>query len=363
MTSLAPSDDTLIRLRTPRDVLSMVPRLLGYRPRGSLVLVNVHEDSAVSTMRVDLPQTGCRADEQRFVASLTTMLRKVPSVRSMVLAIYVDEGFESGDDVPRAELVRPLVARLVAAGFNVYDALCVAGDAWGAYDGADAGVAHRLDELEETVPGAEACGPVAASVGELAALPMAGALARRAFEEALDRMLRQGPSTAPVAAAEAALAADPETAGSDELAAVMHALLDFGARDVVLFTWAWGAARGDELVDEIVRIDAGEVGPGDDTIALDLMGLGGAQPPDRERIARAIGLMSRLAALVPEDIAHIALTVLAWLHWSQGRSSLASRVVTRARELDPGYGLAELIELALGRGMLPNWAFLRPNGR
>lgn len=369
MTQPAPAD-TLIHLRTPRDVLATVPRLLGYRPRESLVLLNLHDGNRTSIMRLDLPRPGAgdaasgadmtaETDAGRFSAIVVNMLRKVPGVRKTIIVAYTDEPFAAGGDVPRATLVRPLIHRLVESDLDVHDALCVASDAWGAYDGGEAGMAHRLDDLDEAAPGAQACAEAAATVDELAVLPEVGPLARRAFDEALDRSLRAHEPDA-VEAAEAALALDAETAGSDALAAVLAPLLDAESRDVMLFTWAWGPARGAELADEIERIDAGEIGPGDDSIALDLLGMGAAPHPDPERIARAITLMMRLTALAADDIAHVGLTVLGWLHWSRGRGSIAARFVDRARALDPGYGLADLLQTALGRGLLANWMYAEP---
>ncbi|GAA4180812.1 hypothetical protein GCM10022287_35150 [Gryllotalpicola koreensis] len=349
-----------MRLRSSRDVVAAASRLLGYRPRRSIVFINTHADGRVSTLRVDLPAPAPPAVEKRFITSLAGMLCKVPEVDRMLIVVYADGPFDAGGDVSRASFVRPLISRLLANGFVVHDALCVADDAWGAYDGHDAGIPHRLDELDEAPPGAEDADPPLAEAAELAELPAVGYLARRAFDLALDRALRETSLIRPVLAAEEALALDPATASSDDFAALTHVLLHPELRDAVLFTWAWDGERGLELLDEAERIDEGEIGPGDDTIALDLMGIGDAEPPDRERIARAIALMSRLAALAPDDVAHVPLTVLAWLHWSQGRGSVAGRFVDQARELDPSYGLAELLQTVLHQGHLPNWAFVMP---
>jgi hypothetical protein len=336
-----------------------VPRLLGYRPRRSIVFVNIHDEAGVSTLRVDLPDEAPHKIEKKFITALLGTLCKVPGVRKTLIVVYADGPFDAGGDVPRASFVRPLIRRVLDSGFIVHDALCVADDAWGAYDGDDAGVPHALDELEEPAPGDDGSEPVAADVDEIGALPVCGHLARRAFDAAFDRAWGRG-RFRPVAEAEAALALDPVTADSDELATVLAVLLDPELRDAVLFTWAWGEERGYELLELSERIAAGEIDEGDDTLALDLMGLGHAEQPDRERIGRGIRLMSRIAALAPDDVAHIAFTVLAWLHWSQGRGSVAGRFVDRARELDPRYGLAELLASVLQHGMLPEWAFRRP---
>jgi hypothetical protein len=49
--------------------------------------------------------------------------------------------------------------------------------------------------------------------------------------------------------------------------------------------------------------------------------------------------------------------MLGWLHWALGRSSEASAFVAEAREIDPRYGMAELLERMLTSGTLPEWAF------
>ena len=53
------------------------------------------------------------------------------------------------------------------------------------------------------------------------------------------------------------------------------------------------------------------------------------------------------------------LASLGWLSWALGRGSVAGEYVRRAREADPEYGFAELLDTMLGNGMLPEWAFDR----
>jgi hypothetical protein len=354
------SPEKLIRLRSARDVAAALPRILGYRPHGSIVFLNTHHDHRISTLRVDLPDPSAPRVEKRFATSLVGMLCKVPDVDRIVIVVYADGPFDDGGDVPRASFIRPLISRLIGSGFFVHDAICVADDAWGTYDGRDAGIPHGLDELDEAPLGAQTCPPPVDDVQQLAGLPEVGELARRAFDAALDRAIDGAGALRPVLTAEEALALDPATASSDDLAAIMPVLMLPELRDAAMFTWAWGAERGFELLELAGLIDAGEVGPEDDTIALDLMGLGHAEPPDRARVARAIALTARLAALAPQDLAHVPLTVLAWLHWSQGRGSIAGHFVDRARELRPSYGLAELLQSVLARGHLPEWAYVMP---
>lgn len=357
MTKSAPPQTT-IRLRSARDVAAAVPRLLGYLPRRSIVFLNSHDDGRMSTMRLDLPEPAPPKIEKRFITSFVGMLCKVPEVSRTLVVVYADGPFDDGGDVARASFVRPLIARLVGSGFVVHDAVCVARDAWGVYDGADAGIPRQLEELEAAPLGAEAFEPPATGLDELAELPAAGPLARRAFEAALDRAVEHIPD--PVGAAEALLQLDAAQADSDQLAAIMPVLIFPELRDAVLYTWAWGAERGLAILDAAERLAEGDVEAADDSIVLDFMGLGAAEPPDRQRVAQAVAVMSRVAALAPDYVAHVPLTVLAWLHWSQGRGSLAGRFVDRARELNPCYGLAELLQAVLREGHLPAWAFEFP---
>jgi len=360
MTQTAPPADRLIRLRTPRDVVATVPRLLGYRPRRSIVFLNQHVDGRVSTMRVDLPAPASQTVEKKLATSLTGMLCKIPEVVKTLVVVYADGAFAAGGDVPRAAFVRPLVQRLVSSGFDVHDALCVADDAWGAYDGADAGIPHRLDELLEPAPGDARLDLPDGDAASSSALPIAGGLARRAFDTAFDRACAGIGALRPVEAAQDALEFDLGTADSDALAAVLAPMVDPESRDAMLYTWAWGAEAGYGLLEEAERIDAGEVGPEDDSIALDLMGLGHAPAPERGRIEAAVAVMGRIVALAPADLAHIPYTVLAWLHWSQGRGSIAGAFLDRALDASPGYPLAELMALVLGQGRLPEWVYRLP---
>jgi hypothetical protein len=49
--------------------------------------------------------------------------------------------------------------------------------------------------------------------------------------------------------------------------------------------------------------------------------------------------------------------MLGWLNWALGRGSRARRYVNEARAIDPGYGMAELLDSIASSGMLPEWAF------
>jgi hypothetical protein len=88
------------------------------------------------------------------------------------------------------------------------------------------------------------------------------------------------------------------------------------------------------------------------------MMLGEGRRPEVARVESAVLLVKQLAASAPRPCRPPLLCMLAWLNWALGRSSVADRFVRVAEELDPTYGLAEVLRSVLDRGMLPEWAFV-----
>ncbi|MBC7724424.1 MAG: DUF4192 family protein [Burkholderiaceae bacterium] len=84
---------------------------------------------------------------------------------------------------------------------------------------------------------------------------------------------------------------------------------------------------------------------------------GNGPRPDPDRIEVAIWLIRQVAARSPRSAVAPLLGMLAWLHWSLGRSSLAARLAARAIEVNPGDRFAHLLLGVLGTGRLPEWAF------
>jgi hypothetical protein len=48
------------------------------------------------------------------------------------------------------------------------------------------------------------------------------------------------------------------------------------------------------------------------------------------------------------------------LHWALGSGSTAGLHIDAALAIDPDYGLADLVDTMLSQGLLPEWAFDRP---
>src|SRR5689334_9348176 len=95
-----------IALRSPGDVVSVLPYQLGYLPDASLVVVALRDRAVVLVARVDLPGAG-NADEAARIL-VPPLLQEEPDA---VLLVAYETG--AGDGRPGLEAVR---RRLVGAG-------------------------------------------------------------------------------------------------------------------------------------------------------------------------------------------------------------------------------------------------------
>jgi hypothetical protein len=114
-------NDATIRITSPADLLAAVPRLLGFHPQDSLVLLTVAGRGQPLHARCDL-----RADPDGFAAmaeSLHLAVRR-NGVRRAVLVAYTD------DHRLAAEAVARLVELLATAGATVEEALRADGGRW-----------------------------------------------------------------------------------------------------------------------------------------------------------------------------------------------------------------------------------------
>lgn len=77
--------------------------------------------------------------------------------------------------------------------------------------------------------------------------------------------------------------------------------------------------------------------------------------PEPGRVDAAIAVLTHLARASSETAVAEPLAMLAHLHWWRGDGTLANVTVERALESDPGHGLARLVSTALSIGMPPPW--------
>lgn len=358
----------IVKVSGPADLLRLVPRLVGFRPAESLVLVAFTGRRTGAAMRFDLPATGDPRVLDRIAGHLVGMLCRVEGVDGMVPVVYTAAPLES---VP-VVLFDLLAAHADAAGLAVKDALCVAGDGWARVPGGplrplselgpdaadllDPAVELRLPAVSEaararfaeqlTAWRTRAAGPGGDVHGFRPGAGLTGAPRDEPFvlraalgldtTALLEGMLTEHPlgdEPCPCLAALAAFAEVPDLAN--------HLLLHIG----------WGPAFGDRVRGSWLERDE------EDPDAEAALNGGEVERPVVPRIEAGIrAVKAAMAHLEPDRRGPLA-ACAAWLEWALGRGSLAGGFVDLALAAAEPSAFAVVLGLRLGHGVLPEWAF------
>ncbi len=315
-----------LRLRRPSDVLMLVPYLLGFHPRDSLVVVCTERERpglVGLTVRVDLPAPG-------DVASLCSqILRTVGAQRpGGVLLLVISDG---PGGPPHRAVVDEMAAQCEAASIpvqgRVWAAEIAAGARWRCYD--ECGCHGVLDDP---------------ATSPLAAAAVAAGQVTYADRAALELLV------APVEAMTLARRSALLEAGID--AAVLDgelAGLQGAQRDLAAVLAAVGAAGESRLVlgdEEVVRLAVALCDPRvrDACLALCL----------GEQAAAAEQLWTALCRQTPDPEAAEPATLLAVAAIMRGNGGLVNVALERAQRAWPGHRLSALIDAAIQAGTHPD---------
>lgn len=378
---------TIIRAGSAQEFLALVPTLAGFTPTRSLVCVAFEGPRAVGVLRHDLPRRS--RDRSILVAAVVAALCRMPGIDAIVPVIYSDDAFAARGTPPEGRLVDLLRRRASEAGFTVRDALCRAADGWGSYLDPELPPTGRpLAELDEfavsaAVPDVEvADGPTASAEiptpDERRARAIGRELRRIERAEAGDGVFRAlGDDVDPVELVERLLL--PVERSALQRAWFLHLASRPVFRDGMLLQFGFGplvgAAAHDDAADLAERAEAeGETvdglvqrefvggGPGAETtefLSRLLLGKSSLRP-DRARLERALEVVRELIAEAPSSHRPGPLCIAAWLCWALGRGSAAGVLLDAVLAEDSEYTMARLLEVYLGSGALPDWAFARP---
>ncbi|GAA2935049.1 hypothetical protein GCM10010458_18440 [Microbacterium luteolum] len=366
---------TVLHASDSADFLRVVPALAGFTPRQSIVLLPFRGSRSYGAMRLDLPVEGLSLEE--YADAAVGLLSRVEGTDAVALVVYTDaEAHPTRDGLvlPFAVAVDELLGCADDAGLRVVDALCVTSGGWSSYLIDEPVVGALSDIGAASVPRSDAdvSGDQFAGVelptADLAEKERVG----RALQELTELLGREGHSPLtgrenPLLLASLGMLEDIPAffesvlRTSEDLppfatAALLWCLNRPLFRDVAITQWATDLAGGMRTLDAQLNF-AGSGATVPDDLGLVFLGRGPA--PDVERLRVALSVVRSAAARAPRASRPAPLTAAAWLSWALGRSTHAGRYLEMVHEIDPQYGLAELLGTMIGGAMLPEWAFRR----
>ncbi|MGN6741922.1 MAG: DUF4192 family protein [Amnibacterium sp.] len=365
----------IVKAAGPADLLRLVPRLVGFKPVESLVLVAFEGRRTGAAMRFDLPGTDDPLVLEGIARHLMGLLCRVEGVDGLVPVVYTAAPLAAAP----VTLLDLLAAAADDAGLVVKDALCVAGDGWARMpDGPRHPLAelgpdspHLLDpaaelRLPEVSDAARArfaeqlaawrtrpAGPGGAVNTFRPGADLGGRSCSRG-EPFLQRAalgLRTGPLLEGMLAAHAT--ADDPCPCLAALAAFAE-VPDLAAH--LLLHIAWGPRFGERVRRSWLERDE------DDAEAEAALNGGEVRRPSVPRIEAGIrAVKAAMAHLEPDSRGPLA-ACAAWLEWALGRGSLAGAFLDTALAVREPSAFAVVLGLRLQRGVLPEWAFREQPG-
>lgn len=366
---------TLLRASDSSEFLRVVPALAGFLPRQSIVLLPFRGSRTYGAMRLDLPHDDIPLEH--YADAAVGLVSRVEATDAVALVVYTDDEAHATRDglvLPYAVAVDELLGCAEDAGLRVVDALCVTPAGWASYLVDE----PKISALPPTVSGAGVPGsdrePGDQSTG--AELPPADLADREQVSRALRELSEllgcegRGRSTAaanPLAIAAVAMLENipaffesvlrtPDDLPPYATAALLWCLDRPLFRDVAIAQWATSLAGGMRTLDAQLAFSAtGKMIPDEQGRVF----LGQGPTPDTERLRVALSVVRLAAARAPRAFRPAPLTAAAWLSWALGRSTHAGHHLALAREIDPEYGLAALLDTMIGGAMLPEWVFRR----
>jgi hypothetical protein len=336
-----------IHLRSPADILTVIPHLLGFHPDRSVVLVSLQGRRVGLTERVDLPQAIDVADASDRI--IWPLLRDNPD---SVLLI----GYETdvGESLP---ILQQLTDALAERGIPIVDRMVVRAGQWRSLDCTSPDCCPP-DGSPLPTP-SESARVLAEFVGE-GVVPLAS-------RAGLEAMIEAGQSATTVAALIATDDHDPvevkphdgcdalaqawirlldSATGSlapapEDVARVLTGLKDVQVRDAVVAALMPSSIAPDQLPDDLRPL----------ADAISTASSFGIADPAAQR-----AVQSRLIALCqlsPDGHAAPPLTLLAVYSWWRGDGATARVALARALRCDPDYRLARLLDVMLDLAIRP----------
>lgn len=378
---------TIVKASNPAQLISALPRLLGYQAHESLVIMPMRRSRSVGALRIDLVKEMDAPLEPLGTVSaianwVVATLCRIPDIDAFAAVIYT-EAAATAAELPQLELIQRLKVAGDASGFRLCEALLVTDAEWFDYLGDDPGP-HELLEAEATND--QHTGAVLATVSEdeLKKLRVCSLL----LEQVLFAQTPAQPDDASMLLELPELDEQNHLFESISLVELKTLVKDFdyfGAQELEFADLAkLLLERGTELPPAWViyfqfwmRLDtfrngllyyclieeAPEAFLGAVEGFEDLIG-GQLEHINIERLQRLLALFKHLAArAIHEQDGPILLSVCAWLSWALGLATHALSYAEEALSINPELVLAQLTQQLATHAKLPNWLFNEASAR
>ncbi|HEX3004443.1 MAG TPA: DUF4192 domain-containing protein [Angustibacter sp.] len=363
MTTASSASQPVVTVSGPGDLVSLVPYLVGFHPRRSLVVLSLRGPRLRCGLaaRFDLPGAATTAEE--FAAeAVPCLLRDQPS--QVALLVYDEPRWEP-DERPWQVLVDALEQRFAEEGVPVKEAVYV-GD-------------ERFWSMTCRSP--ECCPQAGTPLSDVRSSQAAATLVlhgRAPLGDRDDLVNRVAPRGALTTAAVASVAERELGRRAALEDGGMQGVLSWITEVTGLFDAVVQRSRRESRVhldgDEAGLLVAGmlDIGLRDalsERCSAWLDGLPdshAAQAPRRPEHHEqdpVTGVLRELAVMCDGQLAVAPLTLLAAQYWGAGEGALANAAVERALRIDPDYRLAVLLAQLLRAAIPPAWVQpLRPDG-
>ncbi|WP_153397209.1 DUF4192 domain-containing protein [Ornithinicoccus halotolerans] len=356
-------------VRSPAELITLLPYQLGYRPRSSLVMVTMHDlpgggATVGPVMRVDLPVDSEEAPADQALEELGRQLLQVLHSHGLGTVLLVAFEDEAADEDATATLAH-LAALCTETGTAQLAAVArVRGERWCRLDVDGQPSPEATDPAWQLLP-EPADVPAVAEFVLLGRSPVADrqslcrpldedgpVLTHAAVRRALSgsgtdtgQLLRDereepGRERADRWAAIWAhvLREGPEDLDAGELALLVGSLRSLPFRDALLWWLTPGSATRPTTHQprpEVVRV------------------LRAMLPGERPALPALLERLHALAVRFPREHRGPVLAVLGVVAWWHGEGTVANIAVERALRQEPRYGLALLLDVALQRAVPP----------
>jgi hypothetical protein len=320
-----------IRISSPADILGFIPHTLGFVPCESFVFLTMRGNTLGATLRVDTP---VYADPAGFARSMVEYTALDTQATTVLLAVYTDS--RPAGTRPFHHHIEAVIAALETAGTPLKDAWLVTSEHWqNLLCDTDAGCC--LPETLESI-----------TDGHLNA-----ELVYRGSSYQKNPGTTYPPFAGPADREEQIREALPGV-----LAAELHPGRELWADSLTRDGWM-DPATAVELLACFQRPDLRDILfcnvidpqlPDAEGSGNLLIGQGIA--PDWDRVDRAQETARALIDAAPEGYRAPLLTVIGWLAYLKGQSSIAANHFELALADAPGYRLAELMDQLVSRGTI-----------